>query len=280
MQQSGRLRLGGGNIGSLTPETILYGKATNISDIDYNKITINKLSFISPLTITNRESGKNNTSNEISIDSNLIYFKDEINSIFQYKLINGFGININNNSNISVNFSDGGWSSNKNSNYLYTYSSNIGIGLNNPEANLHIYNSNPSFIIQKPNNQFNFSFTNDNYFSLNNKIKINNAAKNNTLLIENDYNIHINSNLYINGILNINNSFNSNFKILINDISIIEWLISSNDIATKNFVQNNQNITDNTILKGIGSNIRYIDYNNITKNRLSFISPLFINDNN
>ena len=57
-------------------------------------------------------------------------------------------------------------------------------------------------------------------------------------------------------------------------------MISSNDIATKNFVQNNQNITDNTILKGIGSNIRYIDYNNITKNKLSFNSPLFINGSN
>ena len=182
MQSTGRLNIGGGLIGALTPETILYGKVNYITELNYNNISINRLVFKSPLTITNRIiSGTLNSSNDISIDTNLIYYKDEINSLFQYKLNNGLGINIDNDSNISVNFSDGGWTSNLNK--LYTYS-NIGIGINEPSANLHIYNNNPSFIIENPNSSFNISITNDNYLSFNNKVKINKDAINNTLIID------------------------------------------------------------------------------------------------
>ena len=287
MQQSGRIRLGGGNVGSLTPDTILYGKATNITDINYNNITVNKLVFKEPLTFTNCNiSGSTNTSNEITIDSNLIYYKNDADTIFQTKLIQGLGININDYSNISVNFTDGGWFYNMNNNYLYTnnLNTNIGIGLTSPLAKLHIYNNDnniesPSFIIQNFNNSFNFSFTNDNYFSLNDKIKISNYALNNSLLIDNSCNIYVNSNLFISGSLNINNNLTKN-KITINTIDIIDWLIDSNNIATKSFVLNNQILNNNTILFGIASNITDIDYNNITKNKLSFNSPLIIDNAN
>ena len=74
MQQSGKIRLGGGNVGSLTPETILYGKATYITDIDYSNITLNKLVFKEPLTFSKCNiTGTLNSSNEISIDRKLIY---------------------------------------------------------------------------------------------------------------------------------------------------------------------------------------------------------------
>ena len=279
MQQSGKISLGGGNAGSLTAETILYGKGTNITDIDYNQITYNRLVFKQPFIITNCNIQKSlNTSNEITIDRDLIYYKDEINNIFQYKLSNGLGIVINDLSNISVNFNDGGWCSNINNNYLYTYSSNIGIGISNPRANLHIYNNNPLITIQDNlNNLFNLTFTNNDYhkyFSLNNKLLINTNANENSLIIENYNNITINSNLYVNGIMRMTNN------ILINNVNIIDWLSNNNNFATRDFVINNQLMTNNTILYGIGNNITNIDYNNININKLKFISPLNINTNN
>ena len=275
MQPTGRLNIGGGLIGALTPQTILYGKGNYITELNYNNISINRLVFQSPLTITKRIiSGTLNSSNDISIDTNLIYYKNEINSLFQYKLNNGLGININNNSNISVNFSDGGWTSNLNK--LYTYS-NIGIGINEPSANLHIYNNNPSFIIENPNSSFNISITNDNYLSFNNKVKINKNAINNTLIVDENNIVIINSNLRINGNLKL---YSTNNNIFINDIEIISWLTNSNNIASQDFVKKNQILDDSSILYGIGSNITNIDYNNIKLNKLIFNSPLFINENN
>jgi len=292
MQQSGKIRLGGGNVGSLTPETILYGKATYITDIDYSNITLNKLVFKEPLTFSKCNiTGTLNSSNEISIDRKLIYYKDEVNSIFQKKLNQGLGIVIDNNiNNISVNFSDGGWTSNINNNYLYS-SSKIGIGITNPSSILHIYdntdNSSSSFIkMQNSINSFNFSFTNDNYFSLNNKIRIKNDNNDiNSLLVLDNDNVSINKKLNIDNNLYFtdNNNYSEDRIYIYNNstpYSYSSWLIDIKKIATQDYVRDNLILIDTTILRGVGSFITNIDYNRITLNKLRFQSPLSIDSTN
>ena len=286
MQKGGKVTFGGGNVSGFTPGTILEGIGYNITEIDYNNITINKLVFKEPITFTTCNiEGETNTSNEISINRDLIYYKNEINSIFQEKISGGLGIIINDNSNISVNFSDGGWTSNIDNNNLYPSltSTNIGIGLTNPTSKLHIYdNINPILTIQNSRNLFNLSFTPDNYFSLNNKIKINNNNSDyNTLLVLDNNKISINNNLEIGNNLNFKNIFNySQERILINNNPYSTWLLNYRNFATSNYVETYQTLTDNTILYGIGSYINNIDYNKITLNKLSFQTPLALNLNN
>jgi hypothetical protein len=50
MLRQGKLRLGGGGVNALNESTILYGKAQNITDINYENITINPLNFKYPLS--------------------------------------------------------------------------------------------------------------------------------------------------------------------------------------------------------------------------------------
>jgi len=277
MRQSAKIKLGGGSIGSLTPDTILYGRANNITDIDYENITVHPLNFKYPFKQDKIYYNVISYSNEITLDPTAYYYKDEIDNLFQSKITSGLGINLNN-SNISVNFADGGWNSNYNSNYLITTNSpNIGIGTTKPFGTLHINNNNASLIIDNNISKFVFSY-NDFYFSLgdyysNQQFKINKNAPNNSLIIDRYGNINIGSNLFINGTIYLNSN------IIIDNSNIISWL-NNNGLATIDFVRSNQNLNNDTQLLGKGNLITNLDYNNITLNKLIFLSPFIFNSSN
>ena len=269
MRQSAKLKLGGGGINLLDTNTILYGKAQYITNIDYKSIKLNKLVFESPLIETSVLNKQNNIyETHIKIIDNTYYSKPEINVNFQQKLIPNLGIKITDNSNISVNFNESGWINN-NSN-IYSYS-NIGIGTSTPLSSLHIYNKNPSIIIEDNLNKYKISSYN-NYLTFgttNNseQLKIHRNAPNNSLYIDSIGNVNISSNLIITGTTNLTS------ELFINNDNIINWL-SANGIATLDYVANNNYMQDTTIIKGIGTNITNINYNNIQTNKLNFTYPL------
>ena len=283
MRQSAKIRLGGGGINSFTKDTILRGKGENITDIDYNNIVNNKLIFIGPeVIIENTGLDINNLScNIVRFNSNLYYDRKYITSNIQLKLIPNLGIHISSNSNISVNFSDGGWTSN--TDILYTNNNTrIGIGITDPSATLHIKNNNASIIIDNNNNNlFKFYYDNNTFiFGTNNaqQFKINKDAKNNSINIDNTSTVNIGSNLNVNGDTKLTSNIYINAGGIEKDI--ISWLKEENKIADQKFVEENQNLTENTILRGKGGNITELDYNNITLNKLIFRLPLIHNNDN
>ena len=137
VQRNSGIKLGGGAINGLDETTILYGKGQNIVNLDFNNITINPLNFKYPLIFTSNVYFNNDlTSNEITIDSNYIYSKTDVDNIFQPKLIPNNGININNNSNISVDFTKSGFINNQSN--IYTTIPYFGVGTSNPLDSLQI----------------------------------------------------------------------------------------------------------------------------------------------
>ena len=275
-----RLNFNGQSIYDLTELSILKGDAKLIQNIDYNNIVHNKLIFTGPeLSIENTGLNPNGFScNIVRFNSNLYHDKDYIYSNIQLKLIPNLGIRISDNSNISVNFSDGGWSSNNN--ILYTNINKIGIGISEPLSTLHIKDINASLIIENNNNNFKFSYNNNIFtFGNNNKYQFNihKDATENSIYINESSTVNIGCNLNVMGdtILTSNIYINNNEK-----KDIITWLTDDKNIATKKFVQDNGQLTDNTILRGIGSNITNLDYKKITTNSLIFNNPLIYNSEN
>ena len=122
LSSSGKLKLGGGGINTLNDATILYRKGQNIKNLDNDNININRVFFANPLVVTKiiPENIDELPYSNISISSNAFYYKNEINTNFQKKLIadEKSGIVLNNESNIYVNFSLSGWT-NQTSN-IYT----------------------------------------------------------------------------------------------------------------------------------------------------------------
>ena len=279
MRQSGRIKLGGGVVNALTKDTILRGKGNFVTDLDYDNIINNRLVFCGDdFIIEKTELSLDNISySNVYFASNLYYRRTEIDNNFQHILIPNLGININNQSNISVNFSDGGWTSNNLINSIYTLSSKIGIGISEPLATIHINNNNANLIIDNNLNKFKFEYDNNNFTLGNNNIKqliIHKNASLNSLNIDEFSIVNISN-------INILNKTNLTSNIKINDKPFIEWLISDNNIATQDFVANNNILTNETILYGKGSNITNLDYKNITLNKLIFNSPLkYDPDNN
>ena len=104
MRQSAKIKLGGGGLNALTKDTILRGKGQNITDIDYDNIINNRLVFQGPELFVQKTAinTADITCNIVYFNSNLYYYKKDIDSIFQPKLIPNLGIKLTNN-NISVN---------------------------------------------------------------------------------------------------------------------------------------------------------------------------------
>jgi len=278
LNSTGKLKLGGGGINTLNESTILYGKGQNIKNIDNDNITVNRVVFADPLILTKiiPENINDLPYSNISISSNAFYYKDEINSNFQTKLIPQSGIILNNDSNISVDFSKSGWI-NQTSN-IYTTINKIGIGTNEPIESFHIKNNNAAIIIDNNINKFKMT-NNDNYFSFGNdnnhnevlendnffkeQFKIHRNAPENSLVINNDGTINIIENV------NINKETRLTSNILINDINIVNWL-GTNGLASYTYVSNSINN-----MKPV--DLTNLDYNNIKNNRLSFLFPLTSN---
>ena len=285
MFQSGKVKLSGGTVNDLTPDTILYGKGFNITNIDYNNITTNALVFEHPLSIVNRyvTEGEPTTSNYVSIDLSNYYNSNIINSILflkQDKLKPVKPIIIDNSNNISIDLSATGWTSNLTTNVVYSTSidSKFGIGTSIPLSKLHIANDN--LTISKYNNNFNIGYDTQLDFILstcNNTISkqfyINNSAPNNSLYIDNYGSVIINyeKNTY-------DNSYKLNVNGAINALSYSSngTLLDFSKYALKTELINID--FENIAIKCIGSNIKNIDYNNININRPIF-DPLAFNNN-
>jgi hypothetical protein len=278
MSKAGKRTFGGDNISGLNESTILYGVATNITEINFDNITVNPLNFIYPLSIEKIYYGNDSSSNEIRFDVNAYYFKSNVDDIFQKKIIADFGIVLNDN-NISVDFSKSGWTINNS--MIYTDKSYVGIGVDNPIESLHIRNDKAAIIIDNNINKFKFANI-DNYLSIGNdnghvnieeediyfkqQLKIHRDAPENSLIIDDIGTVNFSSNI------NINNETHLTNKIFIDNLDIINWL-GSNGIATNAYVQTS--IDDNSSTK-----IDNLDYNNINKNKLTFQYPLSSNVNN
>jgi hypothetical protein len=279
LNSTGKLKLGGGSINTLNESTILYGKGQNIKNIDNDNITVNRVVFADPLILTKIIPDNINDLpySNISISSNVFYYKNEINLNFQKKLIPQSGIVLNNDSNISVDFSQSGWI-NQSSN-IYTTINKIGIGTNKPIECLHIKNNNAAIIIDNNINKFKMINNIDNYFSFGNdnnhnevlendnffkeQFKIHRDAPDISLVINNDGTVNIKENI------NINKETRLTSNILINDINIVNWL-GTNGLASYDYVSN---IIDN--MKPV--DLTNLDYNNIKNNRLIFLFPLTSN---
>ena len=278
MLRQGKLRLGGGGVNALNESTILYGKAQNITDINYENITINPLNFKYPLSRSNVLYDNDLSSNEITFAVDDYYFKSDVDELFQKKLIQNFGVNVVDNK-ISVDFSKSGWTSNLAT--IYTDSSYVGIGTDNPIESLHIKNNNAAIIIDNNINKFKFANV-DNYFSFGNdnqhneilesdnffkeQFKIHRDAPEQSLVIDSIGTVNINCNI------NVNNETYLTNKIFINNTDIINWL-DTNGLATRNFVET-------SIIENSTNKINNLDYNNITSNKLTFSYPLLSNINN
>ena len=275
-----RQKLSGGGINELNQYTTIRGIGSLITDIDYDNITNNRLIFNGPEFIIEKEAidlFENIYCSNIYFNSNLFYYKTDIDNKFQTILIPKLGININNNKDISVNFSDGGWSSNNITNSIYTLSEKIGLGISNPLSTMHICNNNVKLIIDNNKNKFNFYYDDKNFILGNNnleQIKINTLANPNSLTID-EYNTVNISNISVSGTTNLKSNINVENK------PIVDWLVNDRNIATRQFVQDNSYLSSDTILYGYGSNITNLDYKNITLNKLIFNLPLIYNyDNN
>ena len=281
LSSSGKLKLGGGGVNTLNDATILYGKGQNIKNIDNDNININRVVFANPLVLTKiiPENIDELPYSNISISSNAFYYKNEINTNFQKKLIadENSGIILNDESNISVNFSLSGWT-NETSN-IYTTINRIGIGTTNPVDSLHIKTQNAAIIIDNNINKFKMTNNNDNFFCFGNdnghneviendiyfkeQFKIHRDAPKNSIVVNNDGTVFINTNI------DINNETRLTSNILINNIKIIDWL-GTNGLASYNYVKT---IVDN--MKPV--DLTNLDYNNIKTNRLNFLFPLTSN---
>jgi hypothetical protein len=276
-QNNTHQKLSGGGINELTKFSTLKGIGSLISDIDYNNITNNKLIFNGPEFIINQtllNLSDNIYCSNIYFNSNLFYYKKDIDNKFQNILIPKLGINITDNKNISVRFSDGGWSSNNTTNLLYTLSRNIGIGTSNPLSTLHIKHANAKLTIDNNANKFNFyNYNNDFILGYDDikQIKINKFANSNSLYIDNYSTVNI-SNIAINGITYLTSNF------YVNNQHIIDWLVKDKNIATENYVNTRSYLSDETILYGYGGNITNLDYKQITLNKLIFDLPLIYNE--
>jgi len=277
LNSSGKLKLGGGGVNTLNEASILYGKGQNIKQIDYDNITVNPVIYDYPLTIEKIYSSNLLSSNKVSISTDAYYYKYQINSLFQQKLIPQSGIVLNNDSNISVDFSQSGWVNETSK--LYTTINKIGIGTNNPIDSLHIKNNNAAIIIDNNINKFKFANNKDNYFCFGNdnghneiiendiffkeQFKIHRDAPQDALVINDLGTVAINCNI------NINKDTYLTSNIYINNSNIINWL-GTNGLVSSNYVSeivNNMKPVDLTNL----------DYNNITNNRLKFLFPLTSN---
>ena len=273
-----RVKYGGGSVNALTKDTILRGKGENITGIDYNNIVNNRLIFIGKEFIIEK-TNKNNediTYSNIYFNSNLYYYKSNVDSNFQKILIPELGIIINNNSNISVNFSDGGWTSNYISKSIYTLSEKIGFGTSIPLSTIHIKNNDAKILIDNNIKTFELGYDTNNIFTLGNKnenndtrhqLKIHAEALSNSLFID-QFSITNMKSISVRGLTNLSSNINIENK------TIKEWLIDDNHFATEAYVNEQQFLTDETILLGKGSNITDLDYKKITLNRLIFNSPL------
>ena len=242
MRQSGRIKLGGGGLNALTKDTILRGKGNFVTDLDYDNIINNRLVFCGDDFIIEKTLGDlaDITYSNVYFASNLYYRRTEIDNNFQKLLIPNLGININNQNNISVNFSDGGWTSNNSINSIYTLSSKIGIGISEPIATMHINNDNANLIIDNNFNKFKFGYSDNNFILGNNNIDqliINKDASLNSLNID-EYSVVNISNIKVVG----NTILSSHIRI--ENKPFIEWLVSDNSIATKEFVANNNVLTN------------------------------------
>ena len=283
LSSSGKLKLGGGGINTLNDATILYGKGQNIKNLDNDNININRVFFANPLVVTKiiPENIDELPYSNISISSNAFYYKNEINTNFQKKLIadEKSGIVLNNESNIYVNFSLSGWT-NQTSN-IYTNINRIGIGTINPVDSLHIKTENAAIIIDNNINKFKMTNNNDNFFCFGNdnghneviendiyfkeQFKIHRDAPKNAVIVNSDGTVFINSNI------DINNETRLTSNILINNINFVDWL-GTNGLASYNYVKT---IVDN--IKPV--DLTNLDYNNIKNNRLNFQFPLTSNIN-
>jgi len=283
LSSSGKLKLGGGGINTLNDATILYGKGQNIKNLDNDNITLNRIIFANPLVVTKiiPENIDELPYSNISISSNAFYYKNEINTIFQKKLIadENSGIVLNDESNISVNFSLSGWT-NQTSN-IYTTINRIGIGTTNPVDNLHIKTQNAAIIIDNTINKFKMTNNNDNFFCFGNdnghnevietdiyfkeQFKIHRDAPKNAVVINSDGTVFINSNI------DINKETRLTSNILINNINFVDWL-GTNGLASYNYVKT-------TIDNIKPPDLTNLDYNNIKNNRLNFLFPLTSNIN-
>ena len=284
IKNSRTVTFSGGNSLGLTQTTILYGKGQNITDIDYDKITINPLVFHYPLVKEKilYDSVNELYNNVIYIDNNAIISPDDVAFNYQKKLIPNSSIIIDNYNNISVDFRLSGWS-NINNNYITNNYNNIGIGITNPLANIHIRNNNASIIIDNSYSKFKFNYNDFDYFTFGNfnnidnihteQLKIHKNASFDSLIINENNSIILNSNIHITGTSYLSPDIN------INNTNIINWL-SNNGLASYNYVKDNLITTSNTVLKGIGREITELDYNNIIYNKLNFNYPLSNNNNN
>ena len=281
---SGQQKLSGGSISGFTNNTILRGIGSAITNIDYDNIVNNKLVFKGPefiieKTVINLD---DITYSNVYFNSNLFYYKTDIDNKFQNILIPNLGINIIDN-NISVNFAEGGWSSNYNSdNSLYTLTDKLGIGISNPLSTLHINNINAKLTISNDNvndyKNFNFYY-NENNFILGNydihQFTIHRDVEEYSLSIDEYSTVNIKKNIVVNGQTNLTSTF------YINNKPIVDWLVKDNKIATEEYVNNKNYLSNETILYGKGSNITNLDYKQITLNKLIFNSPLVYDyDNN
>ena len=268
-----RIKMGGGSINALTKDTILRGKGEAITGIDYNNIVNNRLIFYGNEFIIQKSIINNDdiTYSNIYFNSNLYYYKSDIDSNFQNKLIPELGIIINNNSNISVNFSDGGWTSNYTSNLIYTLSEKTGFGTSNPSSSIHIVDTNAKILIDNNIHSFELGYDTNYIFSLGNnekhQLKIHTDASDNSLFIDQYSTTNI-KNIVVSDLTNLT------CNIKIDNKSLKDWLVEDNKIATQEYVNNKNFLTNDTNLLGKGSNITDLDYKNITFNKLIFNSPL------
>ena len=284
MRQSAKIKLGGGGVNGLTPDTVLYGKGENIKNLDYNNISINPLIFQSPLSIINSIDNNNSnndltTFNYVSIDLSNYDNSNVINSKLTLKqnILKPIAPVLIDNDNISIDLSASGWTSNISTNIINTTSllSKIGIGTTEPNGKLHIYSSSSianDIIISKYNNNIiigydadlNFTMSTSNN-NINKQFYINATAPNNSLYIDK------------NGITNII-KLNANGQINALSYSSNGIPLDFTEYALKTELINID--FENKAIKCIGSNIVKIDYNNITINRPIFNSNSFITDIN
>jgi len=271
MLRQGKIKLGGGGINALNESTILYGKAQNITEINFDNITVNPPNFKYPLIKTKVPYLNDLFTNDITFATEAYYYKSNVDDLFQQKIIPGLGI-IKNDNNISVDFSKSGWTSN--GLMIYTTAPYIGIGTTNPTESLHINTSNAAIIIDNDINKFKLTNVNNNYFSFGHQIntifkeqfKIHRDAPHESLIVDNIGTVNISSNI------NINNETYLTNKIYINNSNIVNWL-ANNGLTTCNYVTDS--IKANTSI-----NLNNLDYNNITSNKLNFIYPLKSNITN
>ena len=302
MEQGQKLKLSGGTVSGLTSSTILLGLGGNITDLDFNNITYNKLYPKYPLILDNSKSRTTTTngSNILSIDLSEYYKKDQVDtSIINNKDIFNTPFSSNKLTNeITIDSNAFGWINNNN--ILYNLQSNIGIGTTSPLSLLHLNTKSTDNIVNcaivlsideyinnthiKNNFRLGFDFSKS-YLLIghndNSKIlTIDKTSLNDSLSITAN-GVGIGTNItYYNNIyfkLNVNGTLNTTDDLYIKGVNYSN-IVST---ATSNYVKDSIDYNSrNQLLSGNGYNISNVNYNTLANLPSFKYSFPFLTSNN